>query len=76
MHDIEPFYHWRSDYVAAEDDRSPFYGRVYDEFRFTQKIYNYYIHPQWDAFGSPTLYMKLLKVDYDEGYAIMELIGE
>lgn len=76
MHDIEPFYHWRSDYIASEDDRSPFFGRVYDEFRFTQKIYNYYIHPQWDAFGSPTLYMKLLKTDYDEGYAIMELIGE
>ena len=76
MHDIEPYYQWRIDYIASEDARSPFYGRIYNEFQFTQKVYNYYIHPQWDAFGSPTLYMKILKVDYDERYAIFELIGE
>ena len=76
MHDIEPHYHWRESYVAAEDERSPFYGRTYDEFQFTQKIYNYFIHPQWDFFGSPTLYLKVLYVDYDEGFAIMELLGE
>jgi len=76
MHDIEPFFKWRDNYVAANDSRSPFYGRVYDEFKFTQKIYNYFIHPQWDFFGSPTLYMKILFVDYDNGFAMMELIGE
>jgi hypothetical protein len=76
MHDIEPFYRWRDYYVASEDDRSPFHGRTYDEFKFTQKIYNYYIHPQWDAFGSSTLYMKILFVDYDSQFAIFELIGE
>ena len=76
MHDIEPHFKWRDHYVASEDERSPFYGRVYDEFRFTQKVYNYFIHPQWDEFGSATLYMKLIFVDYDEGFAILELIGE
>ena len=76
MHDIEPHYHWRSHYVASEDDRSPFYGRQYSEFQYTQKIYNYFIHPQWDFFGSQTLYMKVLFADYEEGYAILELIGE
>lgn len=76
MHDIEPYFKWRTYYSAEEDKQSPFYGNVYDEFSFKNKIYNYYIHPQWDNFGSATLYAKLLFTDYDEGYAIIELIGE
>ncbi len=76
MHDIEPFYRWRDDYIASDDERSPFYGRVHSEFTFSNKVYNYYIHPQWDNFGSPTLYAKILFADYDEGFAIIELIGE
>lgn len=76
MHDIEPYYKWRQYYIASEDSRSPFYGATYNEFQYTQKIYNYFIHPQWDNFGSATLYMKILYVDYLLGYAIIELIGE
>jgi len=76
MHDIEPYYKWRDHYVASEDGNSPFHGRQYDEFVFTKKVYNYYIHPQWDEFGSSTLYMKILFADYEERYAIIELIGE
>jgi len=76
MHDIEPHFKWRDQYIASEDKRSPFHGRIYDEFRFTQKVYNYFIHPQWDEFGSQTLYMKILFVDYEEGYAIFDFIGE
>ena len=76
MQDIEPFYNWRHLYVAEEDKRSPFYGRNYSEFEFSNTVYNYYIHPQWDDFGSKTLYMKLLFADYEQNYAIIELIGE
>ncbi len=76
MHNIEPYYHWRHQYVAAEDDQSPFFGRTYSEFEYSNKIYNYLIHPQWDEFGSPTLFAKLLFADYDQRYAIIELIGE
>ncbi len=76
MHDIEPHFVWRDHYIAANDERSPFFGRVYDEFMFSNKVYNYYIHPQWDEFGSDTLYLKILWVDYEQGQAIMELIGE
>ena len=76
MHTIEPYYKWRDRYVASEDKYSPFFGREYSEFTFSNKIYNYYIHPQWDEFGSSTLYAKILFVDYDEQYAIIELIGE
>ena len=76
MHDIEPFYGWRDRYVASEDKESPFYGRVYSEFSFSKKIYNYFIHPQWDEFGSSTLYMKILYIDQIDNFAIIELIGE
>jgi hypothetical protein len=76
MHQIEPFFNWRHLYTAEEDQQSPFYGRTYSEFEFTQVVYNYFIHPQWDDFGSRTLYLKILFTDYDEQYAIIELLGE
>ena len=76
MHEIEPYYRWRDEYVASEDDRSPFYEREYDEFTFSKRIYNFLIHPQWDDFGSQTLYIKVIMVDYDLRYAVIELIGE
>ena len=76
MQDIEPFYQWREWYVASEDERSPFYGVVYSEFEFSNTVYNYYIHPQWDDFGSNTLYVKVLFVDYERQFAILEFIGE
>lgn len=62
--------------MSEEDPLSPFHGREYNEFEFSQTIYNYYIHPQWDDFGSSTLYLKILFADYEEGYAIIELLGE
>lgn len=76
MQDIEPFYSWSHLYTSAEDALSPFYGRVYSEFEYSNTIYNYYIHPQWDDFGSSTLYLKVLFVDYEIGFAIIEMIGE
>jgi len=76
MHEIEPFYNWRHLYVSEEDERSPFYEREYSEFEFTQSVYNFYIHPQWDEFGSRTLYLKVLAADYDEHYVVIEFIGE
>ncbi len=76
MHDIEPFWKWRDHYIAEEDRRSPFFGRKHSELYFTKKIYNYLIHPQWDGFGSSTLYIKILFVNYDDRFALIELIGE
>lgn len=76
MHEIEPFYNWRHLYTAEEDELSPFYGAEHSEFEYSNTVYNYYIHPQWDDFGSRTLYMKVLFADYDLNYAIIELIGE
>ena len=76
MQDIEPYYNWRHLYAAEEDERSTFYGRSYSEFEFSQTVYNYYIHPQWDDFGSKTLYMKILFADYEQQYCIIELLGE
>lgn len=76
MQDIEPFYNWRHLYMAEEDEWSPFYGREYSEFAYTNAIYNYFIHPQWDAFGSDNLYLKVLFADYQYNFAILEMIGE
>ena len=76
MHTIEPYFNWRDHYIASEDRRSPFYGTVHSEFTFTTKIYNFYIHPQWDDIGSPTLYAKVIYANYDEGFGVIELMGE
>ncbi|HRG57633.1 MAG TPA: hypothetical protein PK323_01680 [Bacteroidia bacterium] len=76
MQDLEPFYNWRHLYIASEDARSPFYERIYSEFEYDKQIYNYLIHPQWDDIGSETMFIKILFVNYDLNYAIIELIGE
>ncbi|MEA3495111.1 MAG: hypothetical protein U9R42_03650 [Bacteroidota bacterium] len=76
MHEIEPFFMWRYYYVSEEDENSPFYQREYSEFGFKNTVYNYCIHPQWDEFGSSTLYLKIIYADYNKNYAIIELIGE
>jgi hypothetical protein len=76
MHDIEPYWNWRHKYVSEEDERSPFFGVEHSEFEFTNAIYDHLIHPQWDSFGSSTLYLKVLYADYEDGFAFIELIGE
>ena len=76
MHEIEPYFRWRDDYIASEDPLSPFVDTKYNEFEFDKQIYNYLIHPQWDFFGSQTLYLKVLYADYDLGFSIIEFIGE
>ncbi|MBC8151189.1 MAG: hypothetical protein H8E97_07865 [Bacteroidetes bacterium] len=76
MHTLEPYYSWRNHYDSSTDTKSPFYQRTYNETSFHTKIYNHFIHPQWDAFGSSTLVLKILYVDYDDGFAIIEMLGE
>jgi len=76
MHDLEPFYNWRHLYAAEEDERSPFFGEEHSEFEFIHSIYGYCIHPQWDDMGSPTLFLKILFAEYEEGFAVIELLGE
>lgn len=76
MHTLEPYYSWRNHYVASEDKRSPFFGAEYNELNYETKLYDHYIHPQWDEFGSQTLFIKILFVDYDDGSAIIEMLGE
>lgn len=76
MHYVEPHYNWRGYYIASEDPLSPFYGREYSEFEFNNSVYNFYIHPQWDSIGSPTLFIKILFTDYESGFVIIELLGE
>jgi hypothetical protein len=76
MHQIEPYYNWQKYYNAAEDERSPFFGKEYNFDVYSDTIYGYYIDPAWDGIGSETLYVKLLYTDYQLGYTIIEFIGE
>lgn len=76
MHTIEPFFNWRHLYAAEEDENSPFFGQEHSEFEFSNAVYNYYIHPQWDSFGSSTLFCKVIYADYELQFAVIELIGE
>ncbi|MDB0057923.1 hypothetical protein N9F17_00140 [Salibacteraceae bacterium] len=76
MHTIEPYYRWRDFYLAEHDPRSPFYGKEYSEFYFSDTIYDHVIHPQWDNIGSTTLFLKLIYADYEAQFAIIELMGE
>lgn len=76
MHEIEPFYHWLDLYQSNKDENSPFFEREYSEFYFNNAIYNFVIHPQWDDFGSTTLYLKILYTDYTQQFTIIEMIGE
>jgi len=76
MHNLEPFYTWQFLYSSAEDRNSPFFGRTYSETECVNSVYNYFIHPLWDDFGSATLYLKILYADYKSGYCIIELLGE
>lgn len=76
MHDIEPWHGWRDDYRAELDKHSPFYGNEYSEMYYTNQIYNFYVHPQWDQFGSETMCIKVLYADYTHKFCIMELMGE
>lgn len=76
MHHIEPYYNWTKYYDSSHDPQSPFYGKEYNYDLYSEHIYGYYIDPAWDFFGSETLYMKILYANYEEGFIIIELIGE
>jgi hypothetical protein len=76
MHQIEPFPNWLTYYDSSLDENSPFYGKEYNLDLYSETVYGYYIDPAWDSIGSETLYLKTLYADYDEGFVILEFIGE
>ncbi len=76
MHQIEPYAGWLRYYDSSSDEQSPFHGKEYNYDLYSETIYGYYIDPGWDYFGSETLYLKILYADYENGYIILEFIGE
>jgi hypothetical protein len=76
MHSIEPFFLWRDIYNSQDDPNALNYKEVSSEFHYTNKVYNYLLHPQWDNFGSETLFYKLLYADYEQQFCVIEFIGE
>ncbi|MEM9895451.1 MAG: hypothetical protein AAF789_03710 [Bacteroidota bacterium] len=76
MHTIRPYERWNQYYNSSYDDRSPFSGKEYNYDLYSDHIYGYYIDPAWDFMGSETLYIKIIFVEYDLGFCVIELIGE
>ena len=76
MHHIEPFSNWLKYYDSSLDENSPFYEKEYNYDLYSETIYGYYIDPAWDFIGSETLYLKTLYADYEEGFVVLEFIGE
>ncbi len=76
MQNIEPYRRWEKIYSPYSDPDSPYFGEAYDEFFCRNTIYDHYINPLWDDFESKTLYLKILFTDYDQGFTIIELLGE
>lgn len=76
MHDIEPFYNWLKYYDSSQDEKSPFFGKEYNHDLYQDTIYGFFIDPGWDSIESETLYLKMIYADYDEGFVIIEFIGE
>lgn len=76
MHEIEPFYNWLKYYDSSQDEKSPFFGKEYNYDLYQDTIYGFFIDPGWDSIDSETLYLKTIYADYDEGFAVIEFIGE
>lgn len=76
MHTLTPYERWNAYYNSSYDERSPFVGKEYNYDLYSENIYGYYIDPAWDFFGSETLYLKIIYADYEEGFVVIELIGE
>ncbi len=76
LHDIEPFFGWLSKYDHTSDEKSPFHEVDHNLFYFDRSVNNIPAHPLWDHIGSESLLVKILFVDYGEGFAVIELFGE
>ena len=76
MHDVEPHYGWLKFYSNEQDPNSPFHEVVHNLFEFDRAVYNYAAHPLWEYIESESLLVKILYANYEQGYAIVEFLGE
>jgi hypothetical protein len=76
LQNIEPFYGWLGFYSHEMDENSPFHTVEHNLFEYDRFVYTFAAHPLWDQIESESLLVKILYANYDEGYAIVELLGE
>ena len=77
MHELVPHSGWRKYYISSDDPHSPFYAdQGAPDNGYYHRMYDFVIHPEWDFIGCETLFVKLIYVDYSQGYAVVELLGE
>lgn len=73
---LEPFDGWLLLYSHDRDPYSPFHEVEHSLFEYNRHIYTFEAHPLWDTIESESLLVKILYAQYDDGYAILELLGE
>lgn len=77
MHELIPHSGWQTHYIADEDINSPLYNNQgAPDNGYYHRMYDFIIHPEWDYIGCETLFVKLIFVDYSQGFAVIELLGE
>ena len=76
LRDIEPYHGWLHLYSHDIDPNSPFHEVEHSLFEYNRRIYSFEAHPQWDEIGSENLLVKLLYANYDDGYVVIEMMGE
>jgi hypothetical protein len=76
MHELRPHSGWENRYRATEDPRCPFYLEQGAPELGYHRMYDFVIHPEWDSVGCETLFVKQIFADYEQGYVVLELIGE
>lgn len=75
MQDLEPFSGWQRYYDPESDEQSPFFGVEHSLLYYDRQVYEYLAHPLWEDIGSEGLLTKILFVDYEQGYAVLEMFG-
>tara|TARA_Y100000389_G_C17413074_1_gene492072 strand:- start:224 stop:793 length:570 start_codon:yes stop_codon:yes gene_type:complete len=77
MHELIPFSGWKNHYDLKNDVNSPFFNdQGAPDNGYYHRMYDFIIHPEWDYIGCETLFAKLLFVEYSQGFAVIELLGE
>lgn len=74
--DIEPYYGWLGYYSHETDEHSPFHHVEHNLFTYDRFVYSFAAHPLWDSIESESLLVKILFAHYEDGYAVIELLGE
>lgn len=73
--EVEPYAGWLLFYDPSTDERAPLPAGPEGDLP-SRYIYTFAANPLWDSIDSESLLVKILYLHYQEGYAVVELLGE